>query len=168
MNADWKISDKAWTWCVLEMRDKAMRFAETGRVVVFDYVTGVCKADLGCELLSLLRSVVDEIVDKEPAKGRPCPDRVAHVVDAHLAPLAYGRTRVLSEGGAVGLEDMDEWYGRGELSVQPEEFKDYPSTLQERSHLPEQEQEAISRSHITLGTLAPRFQWLPCEVAFAE
>jgi len=32
--ADWKISDKAWAWCVLELQDKAGRFLDTGRTVV--------------------------------------------------------------------------------------------------------------------------------------
>ncbi|KAM7182627.1 Protein of unknown function (DUF4246) domain containing protein [Rhypophila sp. PSN 637] len=33
-NADWKISDQAWTWCVQELQDKARDFVDTGRVVV--------------------------------------------------------------------------------------------------------------------------------------
>lgn len=134
--------------------------------MVLDYATGVCKVDLDRELSDLLKSAVEEIVEKEPAKARPREDRMAHIVDPHLAPLAYGRTKVLSEGGAVGLEDIDDWYGRGSLSARPEAFEDYPTSQEERNKRPKEEQVAFSRSSFVPGTLAPHFQWLPCEVAF--
>ncbi|KAK1831479.1 hypothetical protein QBC39DRAFT_351414 [Podospora conica] len=165
IRAHWKISDKAWAWCVDELRDKARRFIETGRTVVLDYGWGaVCKKDLGAELPGLLKKTVDEVVERDPKKGQPRPDGVARIVDAHLAPLVYGQTRVLVDGGAVGREDMDEWYGRGVPLARPKDDKyvkptprDIPYNLQE---------DALRRRWYALGTLSPGFQWLPCEVAF--
>lgn len=145
---DWKISDKAWAWCVAEVRDKATRSVETGRTLVLDYGWGaVCKADLGEELPKLLKKAVDEVVEREPRKGVARPDGVARIVDAHLAPLVHGQTMVLVDGGAVGREDMDDWYGRG-----------VPVT-------PAKEDEQKPRWRV-LGAHLPAFQWLPCEVAF--
>lgn len=160
--ADWKISDKAWEWCVAEVRDKAKLFADTGRTIVLDYAWGaVCKADLGPELPAMLKTAMDEIVAKEPRKGRPRPDGVAKIVDAHLAPLVYGQTRVLVEGGAVGREDMDDWYGRGV----PLGRTQYEWSTAESVPTDSEGSDACYRRRTALGTLSPGFQWLPCEVA---
>jgi len=160
--ADWKISDKAWAWCVAELRDKARRFVDAGRTIVLDYGWGaVCKADLGGELPGLLKKAVDEIVEREPRKGRPRPDGVARIVDPHLAPLVYDQTRVLVEGGAVGREDMDDWYGRGVPLGRPEFKKRYAESQPSDSV----DKDAWERRRSALGILWPEFQWLPCEVA---
>ncbi|KAK0752805.1 hypothetical protein B0T18DRAFT_395420 [Schizothecium vesticola] len=160
--ADWKISNKAWAWCVAELRDKARRFVDTGRTIVLDYGWGaVCKVDLGEELPELLKKAVDEVVEREPRKGRPHPDGVAHIVDPHLAPLVYDQTRVLVGGGAVGREDMDDWYGRGVPLGRPK----YERRYTESQPLDSVDKDALERRRSVLGTLWPGFQWLPCEVA---
>jgi len=168
-SVDRRISDRAWAWCVLELRDKARRFIKTGRTVVFDYGSGgICKVDLLShdELPSLLKRVVEEVVDTEPAKGRPRPNSVARIVDPHLAPLAYGQTRVLLDGGVVGLEDMDNWYGRGSPSARNEDMKfNPPSPIGAMGNPGE---DAVFRRWDALGSLSPEFQWLPCEVAFTR
>ena len=169
--ADWRISDKAWAWCVLELRDKARRFIEMSRTVILDYTSGaVCKVDLSShELPGLLKAAVQEAVEKEPAKGCPSPDGVARIVDTHLAPLVYGQTKVLSEGGVVGLEDMDDWYGRGlpspglkisqDTHLGREMQKAPPTTTRGYG-------EGVLWANCTQSFSGYRVRWLPCEVAF--
>lgn len=39
------ISPKTWEWCLAELRDKAVVFKETGRIVILDTGTSVCRFD---------------------------------------------------------------------------------------------------------------------------
>ena len=39
------MSDKAWDWCLAEMRDKAISYKETGAVLVLDTGSLVLKSD---------------------------------------------------------------------------------------------------------------------------
>ncbi|KAM7215038.1 Protein of unknown function (DUF4246) domain containing protein [Rhypophila decipiens] len=165
INADWKISDKAWTWCVQELQDKARDFVDTGRVVVLDYgAARVCKFDLTDELTTLLQSTVTEVGEREPRKLLPGSDGVAHIVDPHLAPLMYGWTKVLSKGGVVGMDDVDA-YNRGDRA--PEAWGSLDPIELEGEGDPWANAHTIARRQQVLGYMFEDKHWLPCEVSFS-
>ena len=138
------MSEKAWEWCLRELREKAARFQETGRVLVLDGASRVSKADeivsaaLRTDLRAAIRPLLaqpDEMKDWHPGSD----GQVLDLVHPSLFPLVYGRTRVLIDGGTVPL--------------------DAPTAgPYERARVPPQPPRGPLASHV--------FQWLPCEVKF--
>jgi hypothetical protein len=173
---DLLISDKAWAWCVLELRDKAKQFVKTGRTIVLDYTAGVCKVDLLTGLQNHLKVAVDKVVEMDVSKGQP--GSVAHIIDPYLAPLVYGQTRVLSEGGIVDLQDMHRWYFHGVLSQRREIWIDIDQLAAEAADTPDDRKTTYGYSYWKANRdpneisyrriCSPGFQWLPCEVAFTS
>lgn len=82
--------------------------------------------------------------------------KVLDLVHPSLFPLIYGRSRVLPKG-KVGLQDCTEYIGKGEV-VKPPDSSDIE----------------VNRSHPRSQDIVPteywsrEFQWLPCDVEFAE
>ncbi|RAL06716.1 DUF4246 domain-containing protein [Aspergillus homomorphus CBS 101889] len=156
------ITTKAWLWCVAELQDKAKGFRDTGYVIVLNADSGVSKIDdeaLGDDLQEALRPLL-------PTKKG---GGIRNLVDPSLYMLVYGRTTVLSHGGRVALPAGD-----GSAS----QFYP-PSTDPRLATAPVQD---LSRSrtaliprelfylqdNLKLQQVSFRFQWLPCEVEFAE
>jgi hypothetical protein len=143
------ISQPAWEWVLAEVRDKANAFKASRRVLALDsnarcvksdvLVTADLREELVAGVASLL-SVPDHQKDWHPGSNR----QVLNLVHPSLYPLIYGRTSILRQGGRVGLTDMLASCGQGEVAVKTEhDFDGQPAW-------------------------STRFQWLPCEVEFAN
>ncbi|RAK75457.1 DUF4246 domain-containing protein [Aspergillus fijiensis CBS 313.89] len=156
------ITTKAWFWCVAELQDKAKGLRDTGYVIVLNADSGVGKIDdeaLGDDLQEALRPLLPT------RKGGGIHD----LVDPSLYMLVYGRTTVLSHGGRVALPAAD-----GSIS----QFYP-PSTDPRLATAPVQDpSRSITaliprelfylQDNLKLQQVSFRFQWLPCEVEFAE
>ncbi|KAH7126646.1 hypothetical protein B0J11DRAFT_549549 [Dendryphion nanum] len=135
-------SENLWTWCVAEIRDKAVEFERTGVVAAIDTGSRPIKSDTLA--VQPLQNLPDDKKDWHPKSN----DQVLNLVHPSLFPLIYGKTRVLSQGGQVGVENFLDSYGKGDILPQQE--------LQVRGD-PEDIQQA---------KWSTKFQWLPCEVEF--
>lgn len=143
------ISEPAWEWVLTELRDKAVAFKDSQKVLALDSTARCVKSDVlvSANLKNALRdgvapllSVPDDQKDWHPGSN----NQVLNLVHPSLYPLVYGRTRVLTQGGRVGLTDMLASCGKGEIAMKTDvEFDGLPAW-------------------------SIRFQWLPCEVEFAS
>jgi hypothetical protein len=100
------ISERAWEWCLSELRDKAKLFEKTRRVLVLNTGSGICKSDN--LLLPQLQAELREGIAPLLADGQRCwtskaDQQESVLVDPSLLPLVYGKTRVLTGGGVVSL-----------------------------------------------------------------
>jgi hypothetical protein len=180
---DYLVSDRAWEWCVEELRDKAKEFGVHGRVLVLDCLTGVCKVDISndiCDDLKGAFEVVAEEMEAAPASHRSMSGfyQMMEIVDPSLYPLVYGRTKVLEQGGAVSVKDMDDWYGRGIESENQELLVDLYYGLESEQTVPRHRRHGggwrrwdgqagdQGRPPNHGHRCSSWFQWLPCEVVF--
>ncbi|KAJ4421318.1 hypothetical protein N0V82_003829 [Gnomoniopsis sp. IMI 355080] len=141
------MSEKAWEWCLLELRDKAERFKKTGRVLVLDTGSRISKSEATVpEALNReLRHAVQPLHDlpEDEKDWHPGSEgKVLDTVHPSLFPLVFGRTRALSDGGIVPL--------------------DFSNAQPFDAH------EQVAPQPPTAGRRSPKFQWLPCEVKFTE
>jgi hypothetical protein len=105
-------SERAWDWCILELRDKALTFDEDRFVRLFDAGSAVCKSDVLVSESARLK-LKDGIA---PLLKRAISDRNQEtLVDPSLFPLAHGKTSVLTEG-QVCLRAAIESFGTGKRS----------------------------------------------------
>lgn len=102
------VSEKAWGWCLTELRDKAIYFGETQHVRVLDTGSCICKSD-SADLQSLadsIRSSATPLLEhhRNTENWQPTSDDpILNLVDPSLFPLVYGRSLVLPDGGRVDL-----------------------------------------------------------------
>lgn len=98
------LSPQAWAWCQAELHDKASDFKRTGYVRVFDADSRVCKFNtlIDRDLRQDTSEAFEPLVAYTPIQSNQKP--VRQLVDPSMYPLVYGSTRVLTNGGAVGLE----------------------------------------------------------------
>ena len=173
------LSDKAWDWCLAELRDKAALFGETRRVKILDAGSAVVKSD-GLNYIKIqseLKRQVESIIAETPESAKDwhphSNNQVLDIVHPSLYPLAYGRTRVLTKGGKVGLKDFDVHYSRGSETAPTK----HPFELMcERSGASDDEQANYQWTTFSGGSLegeddlaycySTKFQWLPCDVEF--
>lgn len=141
------MSREAWEWCLLELREKAARFQKTGRVTVLDGASRVSKSDskvpetLNQELRVALQPLLNQPADQQD--WHPGSDgQVLNLVHPSLFPLIFGKTKVLMDGGIVPL-DIGSASSFENAKVSP---------LQPPAD----------------SLASNKFQWLPCEVEFAE
>jgi hypothetical protein len=115
----------------------------------------------------------DSNFPRQPPSGsikitRPKPPtnaQVLNLVDPSMFPLVYGKTRVLTDGSTVDLERALCSVGRGELaSYQPLNLISSVRLLNDMNLLRRTFRGQINSR---LYRWSDRFQWLPCEVAFA-
>ncbi len=146
------------TQCVLELRDKAKRFRETGMVAVVDTEATVVKSDnaIPAELEDALRAAVlslEDVPEKQKNWHPGSDEKVLDLVHPSLFPLIYETTRVLPEG-RVDLADCMEHCGGGEVI-----------------QLTAGKLERVTNSDFLVHALphfwSKHFQWLPCETMFA-
>ncbi|KAK3934566.1 hypothetical protein QBC46DRAFT_324902 [Diplogelasinospora grovesii] len=151
------ISPAAWEWCLAELRDKAVFFRETGLISVCDSASCVITSDS-----LILRDILAKLQVPNPNSG----DEIVDLIDPKMFPLVYGRTRVLSEGGALNLSNALASVGQGQIAPNP-------------AHEPISRDEINGRLfHLQNGDLWEHWsqskpyrhtshsQWLPCEVSF--
>ncbi|CAN8101818.1 unnamed protein product [Discula destructiva] len=140
------MSDKAWEWCLLELRDKAARFRKTNRITVLDGASGVSKSDtiVSAALNPELRAALQPLLDQPDEKKDWHPNSQGQVLDLvhpSLFPLVFGQTQVLMDGGKVPLNaDSASSFEGAKVAPQP------------------------PARHLSSN----KFQWLPSEVAFVE
>jgi hypothetical protein len=169
------MSEKAWSWCLAELRDKAIYFTETKHVRVLDTGSCVCKSDTP-ELQSLaasFRSAATPLLDQHRSNKDWQPtsdDPILNIVDPSLFPLVYGRSLVLKDGGYVDLQDIFGSYK--DTTIAPKHF--------DRRTDSEEVQEEIKKGQILSTGVHPlhsesefyrwssNYQWLPCDIEFAK
>jgi hypothetical protein len=175
MDSEPLMSNKAWEWCVAELRDKAAYLKEHGYVRVLDTGSCVCKSDtlapdsLCAQLQSGLEPVIAKHRDRGEASG------ISTYVDPSLYPLVYGTSLVLSHGGQV----MRHGQIKGDASSGLERAPDLPDkrvgseTVQSRMgdtrHRPwEYVFSDLSWPETEAYLWSYKYQWLPSDVDFTN
>ncbi|KAF2442510.1 hypothetical protein P171DRAFT_364692 [Karstenula rhodostoma CBS 690.94] len=179
-----QFSENMWDYCLAEMREYANQEKELGFVPSLDASATVFKSDtiIPAQLKEDLRAAASPLEDvPESAKDwHPGSDeKVLDLVHPSLFPLLYGVSRVLKpkyghvlgdtagqwegKGGTMKLDDCEQWIGKGGVMPVPEKaatevtrWAGLSSWDRWRGHPNEQ--------HF----YSAKFQWLPCEVAFAD
>ncbi|PKX93307.1 DUF4246 domain-containing protein [Aspergillus novofumigatus IBT 16806] len=156
MDSGEDITPTMMNWIIKEAQWKAKVFLDTKHVVAFD--AGVVKSDtaIGEDLRQMLRDTVrpledvpEELKDYHPGSD----DKVVDLVHPSLFPVIYGRTRILHRK-LIGLEDFLNHVGEGKvLAIPPEE---------EASATVDRDWGSVHRPY------SRKFQWLPCDVHFAD
>jgi hypothetical protein len=169
------MSEKAWTWCLAELRDKAVHFNNNQYVRVLDTGPCICKSDtlvpesLGAEF----RSGVAPLLEQPDKDWQPKSDeQVLNLVDPSLFPLVYGRSLVLADGGQVDLDNVLGSYGHA--TVASRHFDRRVDSLEVQRQIEQGREEAFGisidryNSKLEFYHWSSNFQWLPCEVEFTK
>lgn len=132
--------------------------------------SGICKSYklLSSELRTELREGLASLLvlpEKERDWHPESHQQELDLVTPSLFPLVYGKTRVLTDGGEVGLDGFLNSYGHGKLA--PEYGEDYLDGdavgARESSRTPTP---FWTYNQYLLDRFSKRFQWLPYEVEF--
>jgi hypothetical protein len=167
------MSEKAWTWCITELRDKAVYFKKNQYIRVLDTGSCICKSDtlVPESLRSEFSSGIAPLLQQQDKNWQPESDeQVLNLVQPSLFPLVYGRTLVLEEGGQVDLDNIfgsyeqaklaprhfDRRVDSGEVQKQIDKGLKYPRSLRLGPY----------HSKYESYNWSSNFQWLPCEVEF--
>jgi hypothetical protein len=140
---DCDISNPMVNWVIEELRYKARLYKEVGLISVLP--GEVVKSDsavsssLRDALIAAVRSFEERSQDRDYHPGSN--EKVVDIVHPSLFPLLYGRSRII-KGSVIGLNNCMASVGTGDV-------------------LPEIQPPAGS-------SFSTKFQWLPCEVAFAD
>lgn len=156
------VNEKAWEWCLMELRDKAKDFEKHGHVRVLDTGSCVCKADL-------LPEAIGDALRLAAAQKRATETRESGLVDPYMYPLVYGKSLVLREGGSVDLHNM---FGECGRATRAPETVD-PRVESDKLH------KWIARKTEDFGGVYPHrgsgyyfwsynYQALPCEINFVH
>ncbi|KAE9375599.1 hypothetical protein N431DRAFT_314710, partial [Stipitochalara longipes BDJ] len=166
------ISTRAWEWCLAELRDKANIFEKTSRILVLNTGSGVCKSDtiLSAKLRGELKENIALLMADSERRGVSRTDQQElALVDPSLFPLVYGRTQVLTDGGAVTLDKLVDSCGKGSIAPEHEEYEwDSDVVCEMESSLRSNGTPFWTFDRYSLCRFSTRFQWLPCEVKFTS
>jgi Protein of unknown function (DUF4246) len=149
------ISEKAFEWCLTELRDKAKEFEEKRYVLTFDGPNALLKSDnyISKALQSTLKSATQPLLDDPKKDWHPnSNEQVLNLVHPSLYPLVYGRSQALKTG-ITGVKDFLNGYSQAET---------VPGDQQVRA-------EKTGMGYVRVqnrGLWSTNFQWLPCEVKF--
>ena len=179
------MSWRAWAWCLEELRDKAIEFSKTGRVVVYDVGPSISKSRLDGDA-GRLKALVQKSIERA-ASGDGPPDwqldgdtQVFNMIDPSLYPLAYGITTVLPEGEKVNLDRPWDKLDQGLRSaVVPHALEEIfrregldpdqaPEILHEQSKFDRWRLNSDRWAEDMPWRYSNRFQWLPCDVKFTD
>ncbi|KAL4903978.1 hypothetical protein BDW74DRAFT_168488 [Aspergillus multicolor] len=138
------MSDKAWSWCIDKLYDKAAYYREHGYIRVLNTGSCVCKSDTPA-------------VHGLAAGIRAEQGQKPSVVDPSLYPLVYGKSLVLTEGGRakVAPPHSDQRVSSAYVQRQVEEKRFLPHGVD------------VYHSHsdrIEFYCWSSNYQCLPCEV----
>jgi hypothetical protein len=154
------ISEKAFDWCVRELRDKSKDFEQNLFMPAVDSHTRCAKSDvlISEDLGNHFRRAVEPLlaVSEDQKDWHPNSEaKVLNLVHPSLYPLVCGRSKSKTAGN-VGREACFESIGEGEIVERGEEIPDRPF------------HHGYS-DHRTMKQLcSTRFQWLPSEVQFVS
>ncbi|TKY89768.1 hypothetical protein EX895_001065 [Sporisorium graminicola] len=143
------ISQRAFDWCILELRDKSNFFQRTGLVPTLQSHNTCVKSDslLTQSFLDQLKQAIKPLLEHEPKDWHPrSRNQVLDLVHPSLYPLIYGRTRYLPQGAV----DLDTWHQSDQGTPFPEQHRESSPV-----YFPQ-----------PVDFYSFRFQWLPCDVAF--
>ncbi|RAH44912.1 DUF4246 domain-containing protein [Aspergillus brunneoviolaceus CBS 621.78] len=166
------LSDRAWAWCVRELRDKAVEYRQKGHIRVLDTGSCVCKSDhvpargtgeLAGEFRRAVKPVLRALVQSGMVDWRS-RHRLS-IIDPTLFPLVYGRSPVLADGGRVELGDVwGAYQGATPLA---------PTHVDKRTDAADVQRQMEEARHVHVDDeTAPHYRWsanyqaLPCEVEF--
>jgi hypothetical protein len=100
------MSNRAWDWCLAELRDKAEKFKATGRVLVLNTGSGVCKSDIlvPSELKAEIKSGVAPLLAISDAENGGCRNAKSTNpgVDTRRRGVPRGRERARGRGQPGG------------------------------------------------------------------
>lgn len=170
------MSEKAWNWCLKELRDKSVYFHENQHIRVLDTGSCVCKSDtptlrsLGAlfrwTALPLLRQ------QKQQQNSDPQSNQILSIVDPLLFPLVYGRSLVFAGGGQVDLHDILKSYK--DATVAPKHFDRRVDSIHiqnriDKNRIPS-DGVSVDRdvSKPEFYRWSSNYQCLPCEVEFLK
>lgn len=170
------LSDRAWAWCVRELRDKATEYRQKRHIRVLDTGSCVCKSDnvpalrtgeLAGEfqraVLPVLRTLMQSGFLDWRSKCR------LSIVDPNLFPLVYGRSLALTDGVRVEVENVLGAY-QGATTLAPTHIDKRTDSADVQRQI-EKSQQLFLGVHADCKT-APHYRWsanyqaLPCEVEF--
>ncbi|KAJ4310830.1 hypothetical protein N0V84_010766 [Fusarium piperis] len=149
-------SEKMAEACILELREKAKLYQETGLIPVMDYSSAAIKSDklIPDELREALKAAVaplENVPDKHKDWHPGSDDKVLDLVHPSLWPLVYGRSHVLPNK-RINVENCLDHCGMGDV-------------LPELPEKPSQESAFSYRYSNHPATISSaRFQWLPCDI----
>ncbi|KAL4999672.1 hypothetical protein BDV10DRAFT_50747 [Aspergillus recurvatus] len=147
------VSSNMMDWIIKELRWKAGYLAESGMIPVFD--TGVVISDTAIppELQQELQRAVAplEMLKKDYHPGSD--KKVVDLVHPSLFPVIYGRSRILPDT-FMGLDDCLGHAGEGQLLPTPTTTLSKPDRW------------GSDLAHLRI--FSQKFQWMPCDVEFAE
>ncbi|KAJ5628816.1 hypothetical protein N7490_011044 [Penicillium lividum] len=182
--AEWKqdtfdatplMSEKAWGWCVKELRDKAVDLRDNRQVHIRVLDTGscVCKADtesLG-SLSAAFRGSVPALLEEQQEQKILVwqSETVLNVVDPLLFPLIYGRSLVLTDGGKVDLDKVLDSYR--DATVAPKHYdrrtnSQFMQEILDRNGNPPWGVSPPYGDKSAFYHWSSNYQSLPCEVEF--
>ncbi|KAL6716551.1 hypothetical protein ACLMJK_006118 [Lecanora helva] len=139
-------------WCIDEVRYYVADFNHTRIIPAID--GGVIKSDdcIGASLISDLTKIVSAL-RRSPTRRASSQGHIVDLVDPHLFPLAFGKTRTLRGPPYISPKECISRAGEGEVVRMPREEE---TKQEERGKYPNDM--AWSR----------RFQWLPFEVIWED
>jgi hypothetical protein len=165
------ISPAAWDWCMAELRDKALAWRTSGRMLLLNTSSAVCVAE-DVSLASSLSQLIARLASgqKLRAKSRASPESpdYLHLVDPSLFPLVYGQTRLLASGAHVPLDDL--WRTHRPPCVEAPVPTDRVDLIREWMQNPRPWPRPPREGYIGAmkSCWSNRFQRLPCEVKFSS
>lgn len=172
------MSEKAWAWCVEELRGKANEFNQKQYLRVLDTGSCVCKSDiLVPEQLHIdLQSGIKPLLTHQHPRDDGEP--VLSIVDPSLYPLVYGRSPVLMEGGQVEMPDVHgEWRLSGTATTAPKHVDQRVNSESVQAFMESNPFEPWRSGHafgqvdddsIEAFLWSFKYQWLPSEVEFTS
>jgi hypothetical protein len=165
------ISPKTWDWCLSELQDMARIFQSNGRVLVYNLGVAICKSDVMVdeETRNVIKDELSVLESSFPSDAATLdslfdtPRQIHRLVDPLLYPLIYGKSRVLTEGEIVPLDDMFQHISK--CNIAP----NIPVVGLHLLHHTPLASPSGWEMHRQRGlSWSTNFQRLPCEVAFLK
>lgn len=161
------ISEKAFNYCVAELRDKAKFFKKSGLIYTLDSkntsTSFIIKTDVlvKADLHQKLKDSFDKLLEDQASNPDWHPwtsDMVQDIVHPSMYPFVYNRSHFIHQE-VVGVNDaIDKWSGKGQVPVQ---------NLNESGRIDGQFQQS-SYSVVPPDYWSEKYQWLPSTLAFQE
>ncbi|RHZ45580.1 DUF4246 domain-containing protein [Aspergillus thermomutatus] len=156
------ISPAAWDWCIAELRDKAMAWRTSGRMLLLNTSSAVCVAE-DVTLASSFQRLIARLAPGQTSRAKPSPESpdYLHLVDPFLYPLVYGQTWLLVSGGHVPVTISCQ---EAPVPAHPVDQMRRRLRINPRTGHPNWSR----RSGAVESCWSNHFQRLPCEVKFSS
>lgn len=102
------LGDRAWNWCLRELRDKATAYKKEGYTRVLDTGSVICKSDslaTSC-LVSGLNDSTKRLFDKEHSRTSATDTVRVNIVDPQMYPLVYAEAPVLQDDHSTSIDNF--------------------------------------------------------------